>query len=344
MTIKDIIDKINAGQYSDLSKEDLILLARSTNEAVSGKADPNAEKWKGLNSANLAGEMQKALEDMRNSPQGQEHLKEALINSRSSRFTSQYGPFFKAVLAGGDIAASLNQINVSNRGVNSLRKPNIPAPVGLDPSLNGAIRTAEQGVSTAPTAGNVAKSDIFDQYLQDIRNAGTAGGGQQSTFGALAQTASAQRNKALARLLPMTNDIQMQRQNQLNNLLTQRQGFANQQFGQQQQSTAMALDQYNRDAQAAAALGSTGRSNLRQTLGGISDLMPQLGARLYPVSNPYLAQGQQAPAQSSTQPGVYNPKYNEYDNHVTNSLAQHIGIRNYLPVNDDLDYNPNMRY
>lgn len=344
MTIKEIIDKINSGDYNGISRDELILLAKSANEASSGKADPNAEKWKGLDATNLAGEMQKALEEMRNSPQGQEHIKEAVINSRSTRFTAQYGPFFKALLAGGDIATSLNQISAANRGIAALRRPNIPSPTGIDPSLNGAIRQAEQGVSTAPTAGNVAKSDIFDQYLQDIRNASIAGGGQQSTFGALAQGASAQRNKALARLLPMTNDIQMQRQRQLNELIMARQGFANQQFGQNLQSTGMALDQYNRDAIAAGSLGATGRSNLRQTLGGVSDLMPQLGARLYPVTNPFIKGQQSAPVQSSTQPGVYNPKYNEYDDIVTNNLANHIALRKSMATDEDPYYNPNIRY
>ena len=325
MTIKEIVDLINAGKYEEVSREDLALLARSAQEATSGTAKPDSEKWRGLDPAKQAAEMTAALESMRNSPQGQEHLKEALINSKSSRFTSQYGPFFQALLAGTDVITSLNQISASKNALARMTKPGIPTQGGLDPRLDNAIRQAEIGTQAAPQAANVAKSDIFDQYMQDLKNSQISSGGQQSIFGSGAQVASYNRNKALARLIPMTNDIQMQRQNQLNQLIGQRQGFANQQFGNNLQATQMRLGQYNQDAQAAGALGSQGRLNMRQTLGGIAGLMPQLGARLFPVSNPYLKQDQGA--QTSTQPGVYNPQHAEYEQLLNMSLNNHLNLR-----------------
>jgi len=132
MTIKEIIDKINAGKYNEVDKADLVLLAKATQEATSGKANTSDEKWQGLDPTNLAAEMKSALEDMRNSPEGQEKLKETLINNRNQRFVAQYGPFFKAMLAGADIATSVNHRPTWTK---QTCKANYTGPAGSRPAI-----------------------------------------------------------------------------------------------------------------------------------------------------------------------------------------------------------------
>lgn len=349
MTIKEISDKLLDGKYNEVDKTDMVAYAKAMQEAAEGKINKGDPKWQGIDINDANGVWTKlapALEEMRNSPQGQEHLKATLINNRSQRFTAQYGPFFKSILAGADIATSVQQINAAQRGLNRLVRPSIPPPPGVDPRLEYALRQSEQATGAAPQAANVAKADIFDQYQQDIRNATTAGGGQQAAFGALAQTASERRNRGLARLLPLTNQIQMEREEMRNHLLTER-GRQNQyNYQNRLEAAGMEFNQYNQEAKVAGALGAQGRLNLRQTLGGISDLAPQLAARMYPVSNPYINQDQQR-SPRSTQPGVFLQSAAEMDDNVTNSLARHIAMQhrnNYEALGDEPNYNDQIRY
>jgi hypothetical protein len=170
------------------------------------------------------------------------------------------------ILAGSDIAQSINQIRAANKGAKESKRPTRPTIPQRDAALQQALRGAQVDVSSQENAIAPVKAQIQDQYLNDIANAKTASTGQAGAYGSYAQLAANRRNRAAMQLAPIADQIKRQDQARADQLLGMRADETQQMFQNQATLYPADLQQYQLDQQAAAQLGSTGRSNLRNSL------------------------------------------------------------------------------
>ena len=173
------------------------------------------------------------------------------------------------------LAASLGQIKAGDRAAATSRRPNRPVGLTADPLLQQQIADAQQGTLDAARRVAPAQQAIMDQYLSDLNQAEVASAGQAGTYGALAQVASQRRGRGAQQLAPIIDDIRAREQGRLDNLTAMKlnENQAIQQSNAQFYPTDM--NQYQMEQQAAAQLGSQGRSNLFQSLANFgSDVVP----------------------------------------------------------------------
>ncbi|HYG02048.1 MAG TPA: hypothetical protein VD927_06350 [Chryseosolibacter sp.] len=186
------------------------------------------------------------------------------------------------VLGGVDIANSINQIREGDRAARRSRRPSKPAVPQRDALLAQALREAEEGTFDGERAVAATRAQIQDQYQNDIANAKTASTGQAGAYGAYAQLAANRRNRASLQLAPIQDQIRAREQQRYDNLLGMRMDETQRMFDNQSSTYGLDLYQYGQDQQAAAALGSTGRSNLRNSLygfaGNVADISGKLSA------------------------------------------------------------------
>jgi hypothetical protein len=175
------------------------------------------------------------------------------------------------VLAGTDIANSINQIQASNQALKT-KRPSRPVIPQRDQMLQQALRQTQDfnmGAALAP-----AEAQIQDQYQSDLANAKTASTGQAGAFGAYAQTGANRRNRAALNLVPMQQELIQANQNRQDNLLGMRQVETQNMFQNQAQLYNTDLYQYGLDQKNAADLGSQGRENLRNSLYNLGSQVP----------------------------------------------------------------------
>lgn len=170
------------------------------------------------------------------------------------------------VLAGSDIAQSLNQIRQSNNAVSRSKRPSRPVVPGRDAALAQALRGSQENVNDAGRALGAAKAEIQDQYQNDIQNAKTASTGQAGAFGSYAQVAADRRNRAALGLGPIQDEIRRGQQARTDALIGARMGETQQMYENNAQFYPNDLQQYNNEQNAAATLGAVGRSNLNNSL------------------------------------------------------------------------------
>jgi hypothetical protein len=234
-------------------------------------------------------------------PTGQAAIKDMMRERQTERFVKRNKPFFDAMLAGVDLATSLSQIRQSNDAVRALQKPSMPSPNVLDPALNNAISQAQQGNMDALRALEPAKAEIAQQRLMDLQTARSVSGGQAGAYGANATAATLRANRAAAGLVPMADTIRARQQQRLDNLIGVRQNVRQQEFQNRFGVARENMAQYQQDAAAAAALGQTGRQNLRMTLGQLPEMLTRTAGNMMPVNdvwNQYGAQVEQNLAQN----------------------------------------------
>lgn len=215
--------------------------------------------------------------------------------AESGRTSEAIKTGLNTLLAAGDIATSVQQINESKNLLNQSKKPGRPSVPGRDPFLQQALNQAQQGSFDSSRALAPAQQGIHNQYLSDLNNAQIASTGQAGTYGALAQVAANRRNEANVGLIPIADQIRNQQQNRLDSLIGLRMNETQNQFQNQSQFYPQDLQQYNLDQQAAGALGATGRSNLRTSLANFGQQIPEAAnyltnrkySRLYNQMTPY---------------------------------------------------------
>jgi hypothetical protein len=186
--------------------------------------------------------------------------------AESGRINEKLSQGINLILAGTDIANSINQIRASEAASRKSKKPYRPAVPQRDLYLQNALRGAEEGTMDAARALAPAQAQIQDTYLGDIQDAKTASTGQAGAYGAYRQLAANRRNRAALNLAPIQDDIRSREQARYDNLLGMRMGETQTMFNNQASLYGQDLDQYNREQNAAAQVGAAGRLNLRDSL------------------------------------------------------------------------------
>lgn len=307
MTIEEILEKQNSGQT--ISKEEVDYLISALGKAVAGKV-PTGEKYSSYNEMMLS--LTSALDSVRNTPEGQAQIRDAVAGRKEQRFIKRYSPFFDAILAGGDVMSSLSQIQSSKNAIRDLKRPSMPSIPGMDPMLDNAIRNAELGTMDAARAAAPAMQQLQDQYGQDMALAKSVGGGQASTVGALGQIAAMRRARGAANLVPLVDSVRAREQGRVDNLMQMRLNQRQQNYYNRVRQAQLNLDQYNQDVDVVGKLGSAARTNLRNSAQALLNQAPRVMARI--------GRG-------------YNDKYSMYEDQLNRSLTRQ-APKSYTPYSE----------
>lgn len=217
------------------------------------------------------------------SDEGKAFLRQKMRDERSTRFMKQYKPFFNAILAGADITTSLNQIAKSNKALASIVQPSIAQSPGIPAELNSQLQKAQsEGGIEAQRAIAPAKAAIDEQYNASKNLASQISGGQGAAYQAAVQAAALQKMRAAAGLPAIQDSVMARYQQMANQLATAKGQLGQQDFGNRLFASQLALDQYNKQMQAAGQLGSVGRLNLRNSLQGLANVIPSVAGQFLP--------------------------------------------------------------
>lgn len=260
-----------------------------------------------------------------NDPEFKQLYQQHLKDTATQRFTKQFKPFFSALLSGVDLATSLSQIKTSNQALKSIVQPSIAASPGEPQALKAQLANAQQGGLAGARAIAPAKQQIEQQYQNDLNLAKQVSGGNAGSFMSNAQTASLQKQRAAANLPAIQDAIQSRYQQRADQVAGQLGQLQQQDFGNRLYGSQLALDQYNRQQQAAATLGSAGRLNLRNTLQGIPGAITGIAGQLYPSS--YSNQTPKTPIVTG-QVVNYPKDVQNYASDIMNGLASKMGWSN----------------
>jgi hypothetical protein len=248
-----------------------------------------------------------------------------------------------------ETGVSIRQISQSNRAINRLRRPDLPQVPGRDETLSNALYEAGRGTYDPSVALGPAQAGMREAYAADMNAAQTASAGQAGAYGAYGQAAANRMQRGARDLAPMGQEILMENTRRYDNLLGERLNENQRNFSNQMGVTGLAVDQYNRDIDAAGNLGAVGRRNLYQSLGNLGeDIAPMVGNYL---SNRQGASRQplpeiQSPAQSKTSYSALGPDFDNMKQGITDSLRKRFSRD--LPNNSSITsqspyYNPNIR-
>lgn len=242
----------------------------------------------------------------------------------------QRGELTESLASGLGVARDLFQIGIasgqikqSNSTLAKLVRPSIPGLPRNDKTLDSALSNAQMGTFDAAREIEPAKQAINSGYQNDIMNARAAAGGQQGTYGALAQEASLNRNRSLMGLAPMVDNARAREQTRVDDLLARRSEQRQQGFENQKSLYDLTNNNYMQNVQTASQLGQAGRENLYGGVGNLSDSLSVLGGN---VQLPNWAQKQRNQEMGQTD----TPEYTgvpEMQN-MQQTLDQHAAYRN----------------
>lgn len=184
------------------------------------------------------------------------------------------------LLGAGQVAAAATQIGKSNRALRGLRRPAAPGLPQIDPALDQAITDASRGTFDASRAAAIPAREIRNRRLLDEMQARQVAGGQSAQYAALNQASAMGTNRAYAEMIPMIDSIRAREQARLDNLIATRQQQRQQDFQNRMSVYQNDLNNYNMDAQAAGALGATGRENLYTGFSTLANSLPVAGGYL----------------------------------------------------------------
>jgi hypothetical protein len=210
--------------------------------------------------------MLEAGRQLQSNPVYKEKLVQITSDAKGKKVSDKLATGINLVLAGTDIANSINQVRQGDTAAKRSRRPSRPVIPQRDALLQQALSQSQQGTFDQERAIAPVRAEIQDQYQNDIANAKIASTGQAGAFGAYAQLAANNRNRAALNLAPIQDQIKAREQQRYDSLLGMRMDETQQMFGNQAQLYNQDLNQYNQDQQAAASLGSVGRENLRGSL------------------------------------------------------------------------------
>jgi len=187
------------------------------------------------------------------------------------------------LLAGTDVAQSINQIAQSKNLQNKSRRPTAPGIPQRDQYLQQALRNTQEGNYGVSQALAPAQAEIGDQYRADLQNAKTASTGQAGAFGSYAQLAANRRNRAALDLVPLGNQVKQQNVQNYNQLLGMRQQETQNQYENSLATYPYDLQQYQLEQQMAGHLGAQGNINLRNSAtelgGGLAKTLADMKAK-----------------------------------------------------------------
>jgi hypothetical protein len=225
----------------------------------------------------------------------------------------------------GFTAASLSQLGKANRAAASLKEPALPTVPGRDPLLSQALYKAQRGVVDPSNVLNPVRQEIQDGYQNALAQSQSASGGQAGAYQSLGQLANLQRMKASLGLGQVGSQVALDNSQNYNQLLSQRLMENQNQFQNQLGVSGMAFDQYNQNAAAAGALGSSARTNLMDSLGRTADTLSSNPYYL-PFDdgiNSYMEKVRQRNSQNTSSALSQNPR----DNYIGNYGAPKPNIR-----------------
>lgn len=190
---------------------------------------------------------------------------------------------FNILLAGSDVAQSINQIQQAKSLRSTSRRPAAPAVPQRDQYLQQALRQAQEGTYNVSQALAPAQAEIGDQYRADLQNAKTAATGQAGAFGAYAQLAANRRTRAALNLVPLGNEVKQQNLQNYNHLLGLRQQETQNMYQNSLATYPYDLQQHQLEQQMAGHLGAQGNINLRNSVaelgGGLAKTLADLKAQ-----------------------------------------------------------------
>jgi hypothetical protein len=207
-------------------------------------------------------------------PRHKQKMLDFYETSEKGRVAGNVRNALNTVLAGVDVATGLAQTAGARRALRQSRRPERPAPLTKDPTLQAELEASRQDTLDAARAISPAQQGILDTYMSDLNQATTASTGQAGTRGALAQVAAGRRNRANQQLAPMVDTIRARRQDQMNRLLamSQQENQAIQQSQAQFYPTDMLT--YMREQEFAGNALAQGRLNTRAGLGNLGQAVP----------------------------------------------------------------------
>lgn len=275
----EIVNKINSG--SDLNNGDLQFFMSYSpeidetkiNDFLKNKSDATPEQFKTA--------LIEATRKIQSEPAFKEKLLKIATEQQGRNVSEKFAQGINLFLAGTDVANSIGQIAASKSALSKSTRPGRPGIPQKDLRLQQALRNAQEGTYDTERAIAPVRAQIQDQYQNDIANAKTASAGQAGQFGAYAQLAANRRNRAALNLAPIQDQIRQGQQQNYNNLLGQQMGETQQMFQNQADLYNTDLQQYGLDQQAAAQLGSTGRSNFRDSLYNLGSNVAQGAGDFY---------------------------------------------------------------
>lgn len=321
MTFEELLAKVKTGELT-ASEQDLLL--KATKSLSSGKV-PEEFKSEYKSDPEWFAKLSSGISEAMQTPTGKANIELLQREKSGDRFVRAYKPFFNSLLQGVDIATSLSQIKSANKAIASLVQPGIPQGPGIDPALNNEIAKAQRGTFDTTRALAPVRQANQDAYNAADLTDRQISNGQSGQYGSLKQANYNDLLRANGQLPAIADSIKAREQANLANLIQQRSNFAQNKYANDLQGTQMAMDQYNKNVNAAALLGSTGRSNLRNVFQTLPDnLLRTTGM---------LAGGQALVPGTPEQAPVANPngysssfmdKYNDYGRQVEQNLANHM--------------------
>ena len=171
---------------------------------------------------------------------------------------------------------------------------------------------ARQGVMNPNAILDPAKQEIQNSYLGAQAANQLASGGQAGALQGMNQVANLQRMQANLGLAPIAQEVKMQNQQNYNSLLGQRINETQNQFQNQTSNYGNAWDRYAFGAQAAGALGQSGRTNLADSAQRLAQSIAQ-GATYAPswIKSPGLGEADNSRIQNIYAEAAINSQPNK---------------------------------
>lgn len=220
------------------------------------------------------------------SPENKDRLARVMMEQDAKNKTTAFSNAVNLFLAGADLSAAQRQVSEYKNQVKSLQRPGALPVQGRDPYLTAALRSAETAPARETVSALAAGQQLGDIYRSELAMAPVAAGGQAGAVGALGQAAATRRRRGALEMMPALENIRAQQQGERAYLAGMSAQEGTNITRSMQDAQREAMDQYNREAQAAAALGATGYQNRLQALGELGTAMTPLIAqqRAMPVN------------------------------------------------------------
>lgn len=273
---------IQSKQSKQLSHDDYKFFSQFTfdvdQEAINKLQDE--KEFKGMSKEEVDSALRQSFFAAVQDPEYRDKILTSAQDLEQKETQSKVAAGINLALGATDVLTSAGQIKNANRLQANLKAPQHPATLTKEPLLDRALSDAGRPSLDAARAMSPAQLQILDQYLSDLNTAKTVSGGQAGVYGALGQEASARRGRRSAELAPIYDNIVSRGEQRYDQLLQQKL----QQNHNIQQSQAQFyptdVNQYNNQLQAVGQLGSTGRQNLRSSIGAFSSFLPSVVSEL----------------------------------------------------------------
>jgi hypothetical protein len=274
---QDIIKLYTSGQLSKLTPKQFDWLMGATEQEVEDSASGGNAQF--ANAEQFGASLQDVLaEAVKTQPNYLDRLEKQVKRGEVTAKASAFLTVAKDII---NISASSGQIKRSNRQLDRLVKPGMPASPREDASLSTAIREAQKGTLDASRAIEPIRQGLASQYAADQGVARDISGGQAATYGGLSQLSSLRNRRALNGLTPEIDSIRAREQARLDGLIAQRQANRQAGFDNQWKNAYMERQQYNNDLASAGELGATGRENLYSSIAGMVPSLSNLAGYGY---------------------------------------------------------------